>query len=210
MTRRTISSALLSILAMAIVVSTVLAAPAHAAELSITATPSTGLTNDQTISVAGNAGTPNAPTLFVAVCEATPDATNCDQSLTGAGTPAAHILQVTPDPATGAWGPVDFHVRETIVTGNSPNGFDCAKTPTCVIGTTNSANPKDHTFNVTTALGFGAAAQTPTPTPSSAAATTDDGGSSPLVPIGIGVLVVVLAGLAVVFAKRRKGSSASV
>ncbi len=124
--------------------------------LSITYSPSV-VADGTTISVRGNAGKPNAPRLYVAVCETTPTATNCDQSLEDLGTAKAHILQVTPDKQTGAWGPVNFYVRQVIVTGDSESGFDCKKAGTCVIGSTNAMNPKDHTYNTTAALRFSAA-----------------------------------------------------
>lgn len=124
--------------------------------LSISYTPSV-VADGTTISVRGNAGKPNAPQLYVAVCETTPTATNCDQSIEGFGTPKAHILQVKPNKTTGAWGPVNFFVRQVIVTGDSEGGFDCKKAGTCVIGTTNAFNPKDHTYNVTAPLNFSAA-----------------------------------------------------
>jgi hypothetical protein len=135
------------------------------------------LTNGETISVSGNAGGPNAPALYVAVCETTPTASNCDQSLAGFGTSTAHIQQVTPDPVSGAWGPVNFYVRSTLATGNTPTGYDCATQHTRVIGTTNSLNPADHTYDSTQLLNFGSAPTTspaptpttPTPTPTSTA-----------------------------------------
>ncbi|MGH8961655.1 MAG: hypothetical protein ACRDWT_10775 [Jatrophihabitantaceae bacterium] len=107
----------------------------------------------QTIQVSGNAGATgsNIPDLYVAVCEGTPTASNCDQSLSGFGTATAHIQQVTPDPSTGAWS-TSFFVRTTIVTGNTPGGYNCMTAGTCIIGTTNSANPADHTYDATTPL----------------------------------------------------------
>lgn len=128
-------------------------APAQAAALSIKASPS-AVRDGMTISVSGNAGKAGAPNLFVAVCESTPTAKNCDQSFAGAEGPKAHILQVTPNAKTGAWGPVTFFVRQKLVTGNTPGGFDCLAKQTCVIGTTNAANPTDRSFNVTTPLTF--------------------------------------------------------
>jgi hypothetical protein len=133
---------------------TVLSAPAHAAGGATIQIDTTGnIGTGQTISVSGNAGGPGAPDLFVAVCEGTPTATNCDQSLSGAGTPTAHVLQVSPNAVTGAWGPVSYFVRTTIVTGHTPGGFNCISAGTCVIGTTNSMNPADHTYDSTTPLG---------------------------------------------------------
>lgn len=132
---------------------TVLSAPAFAAGSATIQINTTGnIGTGQTISVQGNAGGPSAPALYVAVCETTPTASNCDQSLTGFGTPTAHIQQVTPDPTTGAWGPVNFFVRTTIITGNTPGGFNCITAGTCIIGTTNSMNPADHTYDSTTPL----------------------------------------------------------
>jgi hypothetical protein len=145
----------------------VLATSASAAgKATITYSPSV-VSNGQTITVSGNAGGPGAPDLYVAVCENTPTASNCDQSLAGIGTPQAHILQVTPNQTTGAWGPVSFYVRQTIVTGHTPGGFDCKAAGTCVIGTTNSANPADHTYDSTKVLDFAAPAPPPpVPVPS--------------------------------------------
>jgi hypothetical protein len=207
MARRTANGVLLAALGMLLAGSLAFAAPAGAAELSITPTPSTGLTDAQTISVQGNAGQKNAPKLYVAVCETTPTASNCDQDLADVGTPTAHILQVSPDPETGAWGPVDFYLRQNIVTGDSPDGFDCLTNATCVIGTTNSADPKDRTFNVTALLGFGTTSSAPA-TPASNPVATEDDDSSPLVPIGIAVVVVVVvAGVIAVAVKRRSGGA---
>lgn len=126
--------------------------------LRISYTP-TVVVDGMTISVSGSAGRPNAPALYVAACESTPTATNCDQSLEDFGTPTTHILQVTPNRTTGAWGPVKFYVRQHLVTGDHDvaPGFDCKAAGTCVIGTTNSVNPKDRAYNVTAPLNFSAA-----------------------------------------------------
>lgn len=131
---------------------TVLSSPAFAAGATIQINTLGNIGTGQTISVSGNAGAANAPDLYVAVCESTPTASNCDQSLSGFGTPTAHIQQVTPDPTTGAWS-TSFFVRTTIVTGHTPTpGFNCLTTATCVIGTTDSADPTNHTYDSTAPL----------------------------------------------------------
>lgn len=171
-----------------LLLSLLVAGSARAAALSITYSPGT-VSDGATISVSGNAGGPNAPDLYVAVCEDTPTASNCDQSLAGIGGSQAHILVVSPNPTTGAWGPVNFYVRQVIVTGHTPGGFDCKAHGTCVIGTTNSVNPTDHTYNVTKTLDFGSTPEPPAPptpsvtvTPSAAPTTptaTPTGSSTP-------------------------------
>ncbi|MGH8961653.1 MAG: neocarzinostatin apoprotein domain-containing protein [Jatrophihabitantaceae bacterium] len=170
--RASLPAALVAVL-MSLAAFVLLSAHADAAPgASITVNTAGILHDGQTISVSGNAGGTNAPDLYVAVCESSPTASNCDQSLAGIGTSSAHILVVSPNAATGAWGPVNFHVRSPIVTGHTPGGFDCTTAGTCVIGTTNSLNPADHTYDATALLDFGVTAPTTTPATTVPASTT--------------------------------------
>lgn len=134
---------------------TVISAPAHAAGASIHVLTTGNLGNGQIIQVEGNAGAANASDLFVAMCEGAPTKNNCVTSLSGFGTPTAYILQVTPDPSTGAWGPFNFMVRTTLVTGNTPAGFNCLTAGTCLIGQTSQADPSNHSFDATQSLDLG-------------------------------------------------------
>jgi LPXTG-motif cell wall-anchored protein len=175
----------------------------------------TTVTAGQTLTVTGSSFPSKKTSLYIAICQDPPGATNCDQNL-------SRVVQVDYDGS----GSFTTKYKVAVTKFDSASGtIDCAKTQ-CVVGSTNAYDPKDHSYNATakfTVASSGGSSSSPKPTatasdttqsPSSTKTTSSEGtgalpktGGDQNVPlIAGGAVAAILAGLVIIVLTTRRRS----
>ncbi|NNH68469.1 hypothetical protein HLB23_00975 [Nocardia uniformis] len=179
----------LALLVGTVVGALIVGAPAAHAAPTLEVSESSGLSVGQTVTVTLDGLPPNLPTVAVGQCK--PEIivpTDCD--LAGSRMGKAD--------EQGVWEPNDGTRTITLVA--SIGGVDCASAPgACTVAVTSLTDPSNILASVP--LEFGAKE---TATPTAEAGDSEDGDSSTGVLIGVGaaVVIVVLAGVALVLRRR--------